>query len=73
MPRLSAPPLVCELPALAPNLEPVPTSCILRDRAARAPIDAAADRFARTPGPAERAARLARITDPQQHTRGIKR
>lgn len=59
MTRFSRPPLVVEMPALAPNLEPVPADALRRDIAARAPFEASAQRFIRNGGPAERVSRLA--------------
>lgn len=59
---LGAAPSLDALPPLpAPNLIRTPIACELRDVAARRPFDAAAHRFARTPGPADRAQRLAKI------------
>lgn len=59
----AAPSLDALPPLLAPNLIPTPASNVLRDIAARAPVDAAAQRFIKTPGPVERAQRLARIIE----------
>lgn len=63
LPILNAAPSLDDLPPLpASNLETVPLSHLLREIQAREPFHRSAQRFIRTPGPAERAERLAQTS-----------